>query len=67
MQDVIPLSKQYFRRRSLLELLLLNFQRNYIVEIQVSLLEKSWYSMTGGAGDVLHESASNNKHEKHTL
>ena len=40
---------------------LLNFQRNYIVEIQVSLLEKSWYSMTGGAGDVLHESASSVK------
>jgi len=49
---------------SLLELLLLNFQRNYTVEVQVSLLQKSWYSMTGGAGDVLHERASSNKMKK---
>ena len=60
MQNVIPLLKQYFRR-SLLELLLLKFQRNYTVEVQVSLLQKSWYSMSGRAGDVLHERAISNK------
>ena len=39
----------------------MKFHRNYALEVQVSLLQKSWYSMSGRAGDVLHERASSNK------
>ena len=40
---------------------MLKFQINCTVEVQLSVPEKYYYSIRGGAGDVLHERASSNK------